>query len=463
MAGGALLLIHHSLTPFPPPACPTHPDVVTAFIVTSNNRRILICCAYRSPSNTPQTDAALFSYIANLGLIGCDELLVMGDFNYPLIDWLVPRWPSACDAFMDTVFQLGLSQFVFYPTRQNNILDLVFSNGDSVSNLTVGPSIGRSDHDTVHFELSYCAPDVPGPQHLCWSRADWSAISNHISATADVADPSLSVDACWSIIKSSILTAISLHVPLATATASRRPVWADYACWSAIRKQVNAYRTFRRRRSHQAWENYRSKSFTADYEVQRSQRKYFHSLAANINERPRLFWRHVNSKVKSNGQVSSIRDATGVVTTSPADIANIFNRHFQSVFQLEDMSNIPACPSRTAATLDMVDFSPVAVAEALSKLKPHSSPGPDSIPNLLLQKCRIALAQPLAMLFTKSFASHVLPDDWLYAHVVPVFKKGSRLDAANFRPISLTSACSKTMEPYLTLPLGVGGASVAGP
>ena len=210
----------------------------------------------------------------------------MGDFNYPLIDWVVPRWPPACGAFMDIVFQLGLSQFVFEPTRQNNILDLVFSNGDCVSNVTVGPSIGRSDHDTVIFELLYGAPVVSGPQRLCWSRADWSAISNHISANTDVSDPSLCVGECWSIIKTGIAEAISLHVPAAASTASRRPVWADYACWSAMRKQANSYRTFRRRRSHLAWENYRSKSFIADCEVQRSQRKYFRSLAANINERP---------------------------------------------------------------------------------------------------------------------------------------------------------------------------------
>lgn len=444
--GGALLLIHQSLTPFPPPACPAHPDVIAVSMVTQNNRRIVICCAYRSPSNSPETDTALLDYIANLGTIGCDELLLVGDFNYPQINWLIPHWPQSCENFMATIFQLGLSQFVFESTRQNNILDLVFSNGDSVCNLTVGPSIGRSDHDTVHFELSYGPPAMPSRQRLCWSRADWCAISNHITMNTDVSDLSLSVDACWSAIKTSIQDAVSLHVPRASATSSRRPVWADYACWSAIRIQTNSHRTFRRRRTHQSWENYRAKSFVADFEVRRSKRKYFHSLAANINKRPRLFWRHVNSKVKSTGSVSSIRDTTGAVITSPMGIANVLNHQFESVFQVEDTSNLPPCPSRTAASLDMVDFSPVTVAQTLCKLKARSSPGPDSIPNLLLQKCHIALAQPLSCLFGKSFASHSLPGEWLYAHVVPIFKKGSTLDPANYRPISLTSSCSKAME-----------------
>jgi len=40
----------------------------------------------------------------------------------------------------------------------------------------------------------------------------------------------------------------------------------------------------------------------------------------------------------------------------------------------------------------------------------------------------------------------MLPDDWRTAHVVPIFKKGSRTDKANYRPVSLTSIPCKIME-----------------
>src|SRR5215469_6813345 len=42
-----------------------------------------------------------------------------------------------------------------------------------------------------------------------------------------------------------------------------------------------------------------------------------------------------------------------------------------------------------------------------------------------------------------------VPDDWKVADVVPIFKKGQRNMAANYRPVSLTSVVSKVMESIL--------------
>ena len=39
-----------------------------------------------------------------------------------------------------------------------------------------------------------------------------------------------------------------------------------------------------------------------------------------------------------------------------------------------------------------------------------------------------------------------LPSDWKRAFVVPIFKKGSRTDPSNYRPISLTCICCKLLE-----------------
>ena len=52
----------------------------------------------------------------------------------------------------------------------------------------------------------------------------------------------------------------------------------------------------------------------------------------------------------------------------------------------------------------------------------------------------------LKVIFTKSFTIGILPKDWLTANICPVHKKGRRDDASNYRPISLTSICSKVLE-----------------
>ena len=45
-----------------------------------------------------------------------------------------------------------------------------------------------------------------------------------------------------------------------------------------------------------------------------------------------------------------------------------------------------------------------------------------------------------------SLDSGIVPEDWKLANVTPVFKKGSRNQAENYRPVSLTSQICKIFE-----------------
>ena len=53
---------------------------------------------------------------------------------------------------------------------------------------------------------------------------------------------------------------------------------------------------------------------------------------------------------------------------------------------------------------------------------------------------------PIASLFACSFDSGFLPLDWLRAYITPLFKKGSRQNPDNYRPIALTATLCKLME-----------------
>ena len=56
------------------------------------------------------------------------------------------------------------------------------------------------------------------------------------------------------------------------------------------------------------------------------------------------------------------------------------------------------------------------------------------------------IAEPLSLIYQKSFEEGVVQLDWRRANVTPIFKKGKRSVAANYRPISLTSQVSKVNE-----------------
>jgi hypothetical protein len=81
-----------------------------------------------------------------------------------------------------------------------------------------------------------------------------------------------------------------------------------------------------------------------------------------------------------------------------------------------------------------------------SSLDPMKACGPDGISPRLLKECADELGSALTLLFQTSLNTGVVPADWRTAFISPVFKKGERYKAENYRPISLTSIPCKVME-----------------
>ncbi|XP_069114394.1 uncharacterized protein [Argopecten irradians] len=65
---------------------------------------------------------------------------------------------------------------------------------------------------------------------------------------------------------------------------------------------------------------------------------------------------------------------------------------------------------------------------------------------MLLAKTVNEIKSVLTIIFNKSIQEGTLPDPWKKANVCPIFKKGSRKDPSNYRPISLTSVPSKILQ-----------------
>ena len=86
------------------------------------------------------------------------------------------------------------------------------------------------------------------------------------------------------------------------------------------------------------------------------------------------------------------------------------------------------------------------VEKLLSKLNTKKASGRDNIPNRILRQCSRELAPALTHIFNISLNTGELPSDWRTADIAPIFKKGNRHEASNYRPVSLTSVCCKTLE-----------------
>ena len=85
----------------------------------------------------------------------------------------------------------------------------------------------------------------------------------------------------------------------------------------------------------------------------------------------------------------------------------------------------------------------------LDCLNPNKASGPDDLSALVLKECSAEIVHILACIFIQSLIQATVPDDWRQAIMAPIYKKGEKNDTANYRLVSLTCICCKTLEHIL--------------
>ena len=79
-------------------------------------------------------------------------------------------------------------------------------------------------------------------------------------------------------------------------------------------------------------------------------------------------------------------------------------------------------------------------------MAPKTSFSYDYLSNKLIKYLRYELATPIAHIINVSIQTGYVPPEYKLARVRPIYKKGSRNEVCNFRPISLVSSVSKIFD-----------------
>ncbi len=185
-----------------------------------------------------------------------DNLIVMGDFNYPDIDWPTRSATSLpSKSFCEKLFELNLDQLVHVPTHvMGNTLDLIITNVcEEIDNVQVETENKYSDHYTVHFTISTEYPRVSNNRKYLYvhdnAKADYEGMNTFL-LDHDFSEyyQTRDTDKLWFYLKSLFEEAIDKFVPkvrihnnnivlqyvkqlnsLSSYTRSRQPVRYDKA------------------------------------------------------------------------------------------------------------------------------------------------------------------------------------------------------------------------------------------
>ena len=168
-------------------------------------------------------------------------------------------------------------------------------------------------------------------------------------------------------------------------------------------------------------------------------------LDTSFSGHKRQFWKYIRTMKKSTSSIPTLM-SDGYTLTNAKDKATALNSYFQSVFTIEDLTNVPNKGTSNCSTMKPIVFTVPGIQSLLENLEVVKSPGPDKIHPLVLKHCAGELAPVLQVIFSQSLSTGNIPSDWLISNITPVYKKGDRNLPSNYRPISLTSICSKTIE-----------------
>jgi len=114
-----------------------------------------------------------------------------------------------------------------------------------------------------------------------------------------------------------------------------------------------------------------------------------------------------------------------------------FDEHFKAVVEEKvRMADREGAPARHEKSTEL--SYPISVSEVSSMMRSVRSgkaPGPDGIRAEFLVRGGSSIQAALHSLFDEIFSAGRVPEQWLTAHVVPIYKSGSRTVMDNYRPI----------------------------
>ena len=197
------------------------------------------------------------------------------------------------------------------------------------------------------------------------------------------------------------------------------------------------------------WTKFKNLEKEVIVRIRIAKRKMEKNLANAKETSTKTFANYIKSKSKSKNGIGPLKSSSGALITDEKDMAEMLNKFFASVFTKEDISSILVRESETEIRLENVTFTTSKIREKIRALKNNSAPGPDSITVKLLQTAIEELLGPLQIICEKTLSTGIVPEDWREATVTPIFKKGTKGEAGNYRPVSLTSIPCKIFESIL--------------
>ena len=374
----------------------------------------------------------------------------------PDIEWDIPAVKKGTknktlqQELLNTTTQHSLVQIQDKPTRENSILDLYFTDNPSLIKYSeVVPGISDHEMVVVDQDLHAVYNKHKSRKIYKYKKADWDGIrerAKDLSRTI-LQDENKPVNDRWVTLKNGILKIMDDLIPAKWSSARFNLPWLTRTLRRNIKKKHTLLKKAKSTKNKKVWDKYKKHKRETQRAMREAQLNYVNNILQDSldNKDPKPFWKYVKSKKRDNIGISPIKDQ-GKLYSHSKEKAELLSKQFQSVFTKEGDETIPSFHTQPYPSVPDIIITEQGVNKLLKAIKVNKAAGPDCIPNRMLKETSDEISPALASIFQQSLNTGELPDDWTKANIAPIFKKGSRQVAANYRPVSLTCVCCKILE-----------------
>ena len=194
---------------------------------------------------------------------GHKQVIVGGDFNCPDINGETNTTQDNCqdrniqNALIDLANEHDLSQIHAVPTREKNILDLVFTSNPTLCKSSSSIP-GISDHAITISDFDIKPDYVTQKKRKVFQyrKANWNKIAGDLtSASNHIVNSDGSADVKWNHLKKSVNDAIQKHVPHKFVKNNYSPPWLNRKLRNKLKKKAKLYK---KAKNSSNWDRYRA-------------------------------------------------------------------------------------------------------------------------------------------------------------------------------------------------------------
>lgn len=454
----------------------------------NKQNKLVIIAIYRPPEAPPEKFKECLDKIKKFKDNYDDTTtLILGDMNLKFINWetetiqkpiniqqcISTEERISSNLLLDFMNENLLVQMVMENTRKGkSILDLIItSDEDMIFDVNIDASNFDTDHDTVHCDIlleTQATKETSNDSNtnknvldnINFDKANWTEIRKELSGIKwkEVLKETMSVEDMCEYLEKQLSEICVNHAPMRKQGSKKTSIPRNRLKLIRKRKRISAKinlaKFVKKTKSEKKLEKLQNKKLKVEAEIKESineelKQKEIEALK-KMRINPKFFYAYVKKFNKTESRIGPLQDKHDELQSEAEIKANILQDQYIKVFSNPEKANLNQdFENKCDNEIGDINIYKKDIKDAIREIPTYAAPGPDKLPAIILKECVDEIVEALLIIWRRSLDTGEIPDILKLQTIIPLFKKGSKILAENYRPVSLTSHLIKLFERVL--------------